>query len=261
MPAQSHQSDPRILGRRTLQRDHRCLATLLRPDIAVLDIGCGTGAITSGIARAVGTQGHVVGVDRDAGLSELARREHGTLTNLHFENGDATNLNFRSQFDIVTAARTLQWIAEPSLAVANMKKAAKPSGIVLVLDYNHMRNEWEPDPPAEFKIFYRAFLGWRQANHWDNEMGDRLPELFRSAGLVDVESHIQDEVVGRGEPEFVERTALWSEVIENVGEQIAKVGLCTESQLREAQGCYNSWLKTDLMRQTLSMRAVTGKVA
>ncbi|HYT22287.1 MAG TPA: hypothetical protein VEW05_18925, partial [Candidatus Polarisedimenticolia bacterium] len=111
------------------------------------------------------------------------------------------------------------------------------------------------------KIFYRAFLGWRQANHWDNEMGDRLPELFRSAGLVDVESHIQDEVVGRGEPEFVERTALWSEVIENVGEQIAKVGLCTESQLREAQGCYNSWLKTDLMRQTLSMRAVTGKVA
>src|SRR6266480_4441526 len=123
MPAQSHESDPRILGRRTLQRDHRCLATLLRPDIAVLDIGCGTGAITSGIARAVGTQGHVVGVDRDAGLSELARREHGTLTNLHFENGDATNLNFRSQFDIVTAARTLQWIAEPRLAVANMKKA------------------------------------------------------------------------------------------------------------------------------------------
>ncbi len=112
MPAQSHQSDPRILGRRTLQRDHRCLATLLRPDIAVLDIGCGTGAITSGIARAVGTQGHVVGVDRDAGLSELARREHGTLTNLHFENGDATNLNFRSQFDIVTAAFSITTTCE-----------------------------------------------------------------------------------------------------------------------------------------------------
>lgn len=30
MPAQSHQSDPRILGRRKLHRDHRCLAALLR---------------------------------------------------------------------------------------------------------------------------------------------------------------------------------------------------------------------------------------
>ncbi len=111
MPAQSHRSDPRILGRRTLQRDHRCLATLLRPGIAVLDIGCGTGAITAGIAEAVGSQGYVIGVDRDAGLLELARKQHGTIPHLRFELADATNLNFRWQFDIVTAARTLQWIA------------------------------------------------------------------------------------------------------------------------------------------------------
>lgn len=42
MAAQSHRSDPRILGRRTLQRDHRHLARLLRPGLAVLDVGCGT---------------------------------------------------------------------------------------------------------------------------------------------------------------------------------------------------------------------------
>jgi SAM-dependent methyltransferase len=261
MHAQSHQSDPRILGRRTLRGDHRYLATLLQPGFAVLDIGCGTGSITSGIARAVGPQGYVVGVDRDAGLLELARREHRTLANLHFENGDATSLSFRARFDIVTAARTLQWIAEPGLAVSNMRQAAKPSGMLVVLDYNHARNDWKPDPPLEFSRFYGAFLAWRQTNQWDNEMADRLPELFRSAGLLDVESHVQDEVVGRGEPEFAERTALWSEVIENVGEQIARAGLCTVSQLREARGCYESWVKTDLVRQTLSMRAVTGKVA
>lgn len=261
MQAQSHRSDPRILGRRTLQRDHRHLARLLRPGLAVLDIGCGTGAITSGIARAVGPQGYVVGVDRDVGLLELARREHGTLANLHFDTGDATTLSFRGRFDIVTAARTLQWIAEPGLAVLNMRQAAKPPGMLVVLDYSHARNEWKPDPPVEFSRFYRAFLAWRQANQWDNEMADRLPELFRSAGLVDVESHFQDEVVGRGEPEFAERTALWSEVIENVGEQIAKAGLCTESQLREARVCYESWVQTALVRQTLSMRTVTGKLA
>src|SRR6516164_2145961 len=107
MPAQSHRSDPRILGRRTLQRDHRCLAELLRPGLAVLDVGCGTGAITAGAAKAVGPHGHVVGIDRDEALLELARAEHAMIPNLRFEYGDVTTLTFGTEFDIVTAARTL----------------------------------------------------------------------------------------------------------------------------------------------------------
>src|SRR5579862_7155736 len=121
MSAQSHRSDPGILGRRTLDRDQRTLAELLRPGFSVLDTGCGTGAITAGIANAVAPHGWVVGIDRDPVLLELARTEHGRLANLRFEYGDVLCLSFRAQFDIVTAARTLQWIAEPAVAIANMK--------------------------------------------------------------------------------------------------------------------------------------------
>ena len=222
----------------------------------MLDVGCGTGAITAGIAKAVAPHGQVVGVDRDEVLLELARTGHGSLANLKFELGDATAMRFRSEFDIVTAARTLQWIAEPALAIAKMKQAAKPGGLLVVLDYNHARNEWKPDPPHEFQQFCQAFLAWRQANGWDKEMANHLPELFRSAGLVEVESHVQDEVAERGD----ERTAIWSEVIENVGEQIAKAGFCTELQLRQAREGYGSWVKTELLKQILAMRSVTGKV-
>ena len=102
--AQSHRSDPRILGRRTLERDHRALARLLRPGLSVLDVGCGTGAITAGIARAVGVQGHVVGVDRDERLLQLAREGYRECSNLQFQPGDATSLSYRAQFDIITAA-------------------------------------------------------------------------------------------------------------------------------------------------------------
>jgi ubiquinone/menaquinone biosynthesis C-methylase UbiE len=260
MPAQSHRSDPRILGRRTLQRDHHCLAELLRPGFSVLDVGCGTGAITSGVAKAVGPHGHVVGIDRDEVLLNLARREHAMLPNLQFKCGDAMTLTFRAQFDVVTAARTLQWIPKPALAISKMKQAAKPAGVLVVLDYNHATNEWAPDPPREFQRFYSAFLAWRHANGWDNEMADHLPELLRSAGLVDVKNRMQDEVVERGGPEFAERTALWSEVIENVGGQLATAGFCTELQLEEARECYDSWAKTELVKQTLAMRAVTGIV-
>jgi len=79
--------------------------------------------------------------------------------NLQFECGDATTLQVEAQFDIVTAARTLQWIAEPALAVSKMKEAAKPNGSVVVLDYNHLHNQWDPEPPREFKLFTTPF--WR----------------------------------------------------------------------------------------------------
>ena len=139
MSTQSHRSDPRILGRRTLERDHRCLAELLRPGLSVLDVGCGTGAITAGIAKAVGPHGQVVGIDRDSVLLERARREHASAANLRFERGDATALTCSTQFDVVSSARTLQWISDPALAVRNMKGALRHAGKLVVLDYNQDR--------------------------------------------------------------------------------------------------------------------------
>jgi SAM-dependent methyltransferase len=260
MQAQSHRSDPRILGRRTLQRDHRHLAALLRPGLSVLDAGCGTGAITAGIAEAVGPVGCVTGVDRDESLLEIARRSHAGRPNLHFEHGDVTSLAFRARFDIVTAARTLQWIGDAGRAVVSLGRAAKPGGLLVVLDYNHTLNRWEPDPPAEFQTFYQAFLAWREAHGWDNRMADRLPELFRAAGLDDVESHPHDEISRRGQPDFSEAAALWSRVIDNVGPQIVQEKFLREIELRGAGQRYRAWAQSELREQTLTMRAVVGRV-
>ena len=253
MHAQSHQSDPRILVRRTLARDHRFLAGLLRPGQSVLDVGCGLGAITAGIAKTVGPAGNVIGLDRDETLLQLARTEYRTVSNLEFVRGDAIDLDYHAQFDIVTAARTLQWIAEPALAISQMRKAIQQGGRLVVLDYNHLRNHWSPEPPYGFSKVYQAFLAWRQANCWDNEMAEHLPELFHLAGLDEVESYEQDEVTGRGDP-------LWSEVMQSLGEQVTRAGFCTETELKEGQQRYYDWSKTGLIKQTLSMQTVVGRV-
>lgn len=205
----------------------------------------------------MGPHGSVVGVDRDQGLLELARTEYASIPNLRFQSGDATSLAFGAEFDIVTAARTLQWIADPGLAISKMEHAAKAGGMLIVLDYSHTRNQWEPDPPGEFKRFYQAFLSWRRANGWDNEMADHLPDLFRSAGLTDIQSHSQTEVAERGDPDFDAQAALWSGVIESAGEQLVTAGLSTRQQLQHAHEYYRSWVKAELVKQTLAMWAVT----
>jgi len=233
---------------------------MLGQGLSVLDVGCGTGAITAGIADAVGPEGCVIGVDRDEVLLELARKEHANRRNLRFEHGEATTLLFDAQFDIVTASRTLQWIAEPALAIEKMKRAAKRGGMLVVLDYNHLGNKWEPDPPHAFNQIYKAFLAWREANQWDNEAAAHLPELFRSAGLVNVASLVQDEVVKRGDPDFAERSFLWVGTMEHVGGQLIAGKFCTAAELEEGRDIYRSWAETDLLKQTLAMKAVIGVV-
>ena len=203
---QHHQSDPRVLGQRTLQKDHPRLASLLRPGMHVLDAGCGTGSITAGIAAAVGPRGSV------------------------------------------TAARLIQWISEPAEAVRRMAAVTKPGGLVVALDYNHDLNSWSPDPPSEFRHFYKAFLDWRSANGWDNMMGDHLPALFAEAGLRHVDTHIDDEITQRG-------STIWLHVIQSLGPKI----LGNESERAAAEATYRDYLETRLITQRLSLRTVIGE--
>ena len=258
---QLHQSDPHILDRRRLWSDHRSLAELLSPGMSVLDVGCGTGAITKGIAEAVGPSGTVVGVDRDRGLIERANAHCALLPNLRFEEGDATHLDYDARFDVVTAARTLQWIADLRTAIRRMARAAKPGGLLVVLDYNHVFNSWEPAPPAEFTAFYSTFLSWRESNHWDNEVANHLPALLEEAGLQEVRSYGQDVTSVRGDADFDEKTALWTEVIDNLGATLLSAHVCDVPLLEAARRSYETWRRTDLLRQVLAMRAIVARVA
>jgi SAM-dependent methyltransferase len=244
MGAQTHRSDPQTLNRRTLERDHHVLARILRPGMFVLDVGCGTGAITAGIARAVAPGGCALGVDRDESLLEIARQDH---PGVRFENADALSLAFDAAFDIVTAARAVQWMAEPARAVERLAAAVKPGGLLVVLDYNHADNRWSPPPPPEFQRFYAAFLDWRASNGWDNRIADRLPGLFTDAGLVQVKSIVANESDG---PD------VWGGVIEGLGRQFYP-----EAERAAASVAYHDYLETTCASRTLCLRTVIGRKA
>jgi len=120
-----HRSDPKILNERTLERDHKRLNELLKAGMRVLDAGCGSGSITSGIAQRVGASGFVVGIDRDASLLAQAI----AAPNLRFEQTGICEYHAAEPFDIATAARVLQWISPPQPALDNLRRVVRPGGV------------------------------------------------------------------------------------------------------------------------------------
>lgn len=233
---------------------------MLAPGMSVLDVGCGTGAITAGIAAAVGPEGSVVGLDKDGSLIAIAREQHASVPNLRFEVGDVLTAPLEGAFDIVTAARALQWMHDPALALARMAAAAKrPGGAVVVLDYNHASSSWHPDPPPAFRQFYDAFLRWREAKGWINQMGDALPSLFRGAGLREIESSVEDEVTERGDPDWRENGAVMLHVVDTIGHNIVSDRFATEADRVAAAGAFQVWIDESMRRQTLCLRAVVGR--
>src|SRR5262249_5135559 len=134
------------------------------------------------------------------GLLRLAREQHADVAELRFEECDVFDLQLDPTFDIVTAARVLQWTEQPGLAVARMAAATRPGGRVVLLEYSHADLVWQPEPPPPVRRFYDGFLSWRTANGWDNRLADGLPRLLEEAGLVEVATSVEDEVAVRANP-------------------------------------------------------------
>jgi trans-aconitate methyltransferase len=70
----------------------------------VLDVGCGTGNITSRINNI--TNAKVTGIDPSTGMINEAQKKY---SNVIFECKDAKNLNDKNQFDVIFCNSTFQW--------------------------------------------------------------------------------------------------------------------------------------------------------
>jgi ubiquinone/menaquinone biosynthesis C-methylase UbiE len=248
-----------ILDARSLAASHRRLRDLIAPGLRILDVGCGTGAITRGAAEATGDNGRVVGVDIDAALLAKARAQHANCRNLLFVRADIYSLPSGPQFDIVTAARVLQWVSQPPRALQAMRQACRAGGRVLVLDYNHERIEWTPAPPDSVKTFYAAFLRWRADAGMDNSIATHLPQLFETAGLTNVTVTEQHERTERGAPDFETRVGIWADVAASRGHQMVIDGVLTEAQRSAAELDYRDWI-VSAQAQQLYLLAVEGAV-
>ena len=88
----------------------------------ILDLGCGTGALTSEIA---GRGAEVLGVDRSEQMIAQARSKFPAL---RFEVVDATHLKFNGEFDAVFSNAVLHWIPQADKVASGIARVLKPRG-------------------------------------------------------------------------------------------------------------------------------------
>ena len=99
----------------------------IRAGYAVLDLACGTGAITKRIAAKVGSFGKVVGVDSSISAIKIAKKENNK-TNLDFVLSDAEFIKFNKKFDVVTCQYALFFFPNANKVLQNVKQYLKKNG-------------------------------------------------------------------------------------------------------------------------------------
>ena len=151
----------------------------------VLDVACGTGVLAREAARRVGGDGSVTGLDRNAGMLEVARR---AAPDLEWHEGVAESLPFFSAaFDAVVSQFGLMFFDDRSAAVAEAARVLVPGGRVAFAVWDRLENA--PAFAAEVAVLERI-AGVRAADavRAPFSMGDSstLRGLFDGADLADV---------------------------------------------------------------------------
>jgi len=154
----------------------------LLPGHRVLDVGCGPATDLPALADAVGTQGEVVGVDRDPAMVAAARERCAGSPNIRVLEGDAERLPLDpASVDRARADRVLMHVADPAAALAELHRVVRPGGLLTLAE-----PDWDTlavDHPD--LAIARAFTGYVAARANRNPaVGRRLPRLAAAAGFA-----------------------------------------------------------------------------
>ena len=122
------------------------------PGAVLLDLCCGTGALTRD-AAAVVPQGRVVGVDFTPQMLEIART-HTSARNVEYREGDVLRLPFGdSQFDGATMGFSMRNVVDVGACLREVARVLRPGSTFVNLEVG------KPPNPLWRRAFYAYFYG------------------------------------------------------------------------------------------------------
>lgn len=173
-----------------------------RPGERVIDVGCGCGATSMALAKAVGAGGSVLGVDVSRPMLELARKRAGGVSNLRFEEGDASSARLPDAQDLLYSRFGIMVFAQPVAAFAHMRQSLRAGGrLAFVCWQSPGDNLWASVPVQAA----RTALGITPTPPDPNAPGpfafadaERVRGILTEAGFRDVAADPFDSPMGLG---------------------------------------------------------------
>jgi len=161
----------------------------------ILDVGCGTGALTRELFERVGNDARVKALDANPGMLAVARR---LLPDVDFEEGDAAALPFsEAVFDAVVSQFALMLFEDRAQSLREMWRVLSSGGTLTVAVFDGLNNN---KAYASIADAYEQNVGPANGNalRFPFSMGDvgELRSLFEEAGIhaIDVRTvHIRAE--------------------------------------------------------------------
>jgi arsenite methyltransferase len=173
-----------VLRRRQLVQE----ALAVQPGERVLDVGCGPGFYVSELLERVGPEGSVTGVDGAPPMLAVAAKRVEGHDNVGFHQSDVTSLPVDDEsFDATLSVQVLEYVPDATAALAEMHRALRPGGRVVIWDVDWATVSWRSNDPARMR---------RLLDAWDKHLTHpSLPQTLaarlREAGFegVSAEGH------------------------------------------------------------------------
>jgi ubiquinone/menaquinone biosynthesis C-methylase UbiE len=202
----------------------------LRPGMHCLDLGCGGGEVTFEMARRVGPDGQVTGIDMDDVKLALGREAAAGqgLANVELRSMNVYDFNERNAYDLVYCRFLLQHLARPVEMLGKMWAAVRPGGVIVTEDADFDGQFCEP-PNDGFDFWVEAYQRVLEHHDGDPKIGRKLFRYYAAAGIPAPEVNVVQRVEMSGEAK-----TLPGLTVEATAEAMVREGIATDDQVQAA---------------------------
>lgn len=151
----------------------------------VLDIGCGTGFLTYELAKMVGGNGSVVGIDPDSSMVEHTLSRCAEISHVSALVGEVCDIPVADKtLDIVTCTQVLLYVEEIDHALNEMHRILKTGGRAAILETDWRGVVMSTNYPA----LSRKIIDAWDATVASPNLPPKLPNLLKQHGFQNIQS-------------------------------------------------------------------------